>query len=214
MAAFEKLPCMPDILLLDGHGYAHPRRVGYACQAGVVLRIPTIGVAKRPLIGEYTLPGQIRGSTSEVIDDGEVIGMAQKTQTGVRPVFVSAGYWTDLDGAVRITHAAGGRHRIPPTTPDGRHSCTMLPRSIFPEMTSNCTTFSRAWVLRPGGTLPAAASNRYIFSKGLSPLLSCKTSPYPGLDVRRRGRSAPPLQQNISRSGIPVCNSFIINHTK
>jgi len=113
MAAFEKLPCLPDILLLDGHGYAHPRRFGYACQAGVALGIPTIGVAKRPLIGKYTLPGHIRGSTSEVIDDGEVIGIAVKTQTGVRPVYVSAGYRTDIDGAVRITHAAGGRHRIP-----------------------------------------------------------------------------------------------------
>ena len=113
MAAFEKLPVIPDILLLDGHGYAHPRRFGSACQAGASLDIPTIGCAKRLLTGQYLSPGRIRGSCSSVIDQDTVIGMAVRTKTGARPVFVSAGYRTDLDCAVRIVQAAGGNHRIP-----------------------------------------------------------------------------------------------------
>lgn len=113
MAAFEKLPLLPDLLLLDGQGFAHPRRFGSACQGGAVLGIPSIGVARNTLIGEFPLPGHARGSASEVTDGGEVIGMAVRTKTGARPVFVSAGYQTDLRCAVRITMATTQRHRVP-----------------------------------------------------------------------------------------------------
>ncbi len=92
LAAFGKLTQRPDLLICDGHGVAHPRRYGLACQLGVRLDIPTIGCAKSCLIGQYKPPGPRRGDRSLLIDDGEVIGMVLRTRDGTRPLFVSTGH--------------------------------------------------------------------------------------------------------------------------
>lgn len=102
MAAYEKIGKVPDLLFIDGHGSAHPRSFGYACHAGALLGIPTIGVAKRPMIRPVRFPGNEQGSYEEIITKGETTGMVLRTKSGVSPVYVSAGYRTSLPFAVRM----------------------------------------------------------------------------------------------------------------
>lgn len=113
MAAFEKIKKNPDLLFIDGHGYAHPRRFGYACHAGAVLGIPTIGIAKRPFTRQVKIPGKERGSYEEVVMDGEVTGISLRTKRDTPPVYVSAGYQTSLPYAVRMVLETTCDHRIP-----------------------------------------------------------------------------------------------------
>jgi len=110
---FQNLGTRPDLLIAEGHGYAHPRRFGLASHLGVVLDVPTIGVAKNPLTGEVREPGPDRGSVSEIIDADEVIGMAVRTKPGARPVYVSRGFGTRLGLAVEIVLGLSGDHRMP-----------------------------------------------------------------------------------------------------
>ena len=106
----------PDILICDGHGRIHPRRFGLACHLGVVLDHPVIGCAKNHLCGDWEMPGASRGNWSPVTMDGDVIGAALRTQTGVNPVFVSVGHMTTLDEAIDIVLTATPNFRLPETT--------------------------------------------------------------------------------------------------
>jgi deoxyribonuclease V len=112
MAAFEKIKEPPDLLIVDGHGYAHPVRFGYACHAGAVLGIPTIGVAKRPMYREGNNPGNKTGRYEERVMDGEVTGVALRTKNGASPVYVSAGYETSLRFSCKIILETTRDHRI------------------------------------------------------------------------------------------------------
>jgi deoxyribonuclease V len=113
LAAWERLSIHPDCLLCDGHGYAHPRRFGFACHFGLLVGIPTIGCAKSVLVGEYGEPGEKRGSVSTLVHDGEVVGMATRTRDATSPVFVSAGHRISLCRAVEVVLACSPRYRIP-----------------------------------------------------------------------------------------------------
>jgi deoxyribonuclease V len=113
MAAFEKLKMIPDLLFIDGHGYAHPRRFGYACHAGAILGIPTIGIAKHPLTRQVKIPGIEQGSYEEILMEGEVTGITLRTKRGAPPVNVSAGYQTSLPCAFRMALDTTCGHRIP-----------------------------------------------------------------------------------------------------
>ena len=90
--AFAKLQTQPDLIIVDGQGVAHPRRIGIASHLGLALDIPTIGSAKSLLIGEYQAPGSRRGSTSPLMDGRERIGTVLRTRDGVSPLFVSIGH--------------------------------------------------------------------------------------------------------------------------
>jgi deoxyribonuclease V len=124
--AFRELPALveglralrtvPDLLICDGHGRAHPRRFGLACHLGVLTGLPSIGVGKTRLVGAFEEPGTDRGSWSPLIDGGEVVGRVLRTQTGVRPVFVSVGHRADLDTACAVTLRLTPRYRLPETT--------------------------------------------------------------------------------------------------
>lgn len=111
--SIESLPFLPDILIVHGHGYAHPRRAGLACHLGATLGIPVIGVAGNLLTGVSEEPGPARGSTEPVIDAGEVVAMAVRTKRNVKPVYVSAGHYVDLGQAVEIVLATATAHRFP-----------------------------------------------------------------------------------------------------
>jgi deoxyribonuclease V len=111
--AIGGLAAKPELLLVDGHGRAHPRRAGIASHLGLILGIPTIGVAKRVLSGEAEEPGEARGSVSPVRDRGEIVGMAVRTRAGARPVFVSAGFAVTLEAAVTAVLSTTGTSRIP-----------------------------------------------------------------------------------------------------
>ena len=107
-----KLQRMPDLLLVDGHGIAHPRRFGLASHIGVVLNIPSIGCAKSCLIGEYNPPNPTRGAYSWLYDDGEKIGLVIRTATNVNPIFVSPGHKVDFTTAYKFILRTT-KHRIP-----------------------------------------------------------------------------------------------------
>ena len=88
LAACEKLKLSPDLIMVDGQGILHPRRFGLASHLGLLLDTPTIGCAKSRLCGEHQTPGLEGGSYAEVVDGGEVIGVALRTKPGTSPVYM------------------------------------------------------------------------------------------------------------------------------
>ncbi|MDE3095399.1 MAG: deoxyribonuclease V [Chloroflexota bacterium] len=116
LPAFQRLRGRPDLLMVDGHGYAHPRRFGFACHLGLLLDIPTVGVAKSRLVGEAGAAGRARGSRADLVDGGEVIGSLLRTRAGVRPVFVSVGHRIGLADAERWVLRCAPSHRLPEPT--------------------------------------------------------------------------------------------------
>ncbi len=115
LAALDRLATPPELLVADGHGIAHPRRFGIASHLGVVTGLPAIGVAKTPP-GDYPPPAAERGATSPLTDDGEQVGVALRTRSGVKPVFVSVGHRVDLATACRYVLTLTPRYRLPETT--------------------------------------------------------------------------------------------------
>src|SRR5262249_31012913 len=98
--ALARLTAPPDLLLCDGHGYAHPRRLGIASPLGVVSGIPSIGVGKTLLIGRSDpLPNE-RGAWQPLRDRGEVIGAVVRTRVNVKPIYVSSGHRIGLTSAI------------------------------------------------------------------------------------------------------------------
>lgn len=116
LKTYEKLSIKPNILFFDGHGYAHPRRMGIATHAGIILDHPTIGCAKSKLIGYYTEPAREAGSMSPLIEHKEQIGVVLRTKDGVNPVFISPGNKISFESAVRFALACSRGYRIPEPT--------------------------------------------------------------------------------------------------
>ena len=118
LAAFGKLRRAPDLIFIDGHGIAHPRRFGIACHVGVLLNCPAIGCAKSRLIGTHAEPGRAAGQWSPLDYKGEIIGAVLRTRAGVRPVYVSTGHRISLESAIRWTLNVCDGYRIPRPTRD------------------------------------------------------------------------------------------------
>ena len=114
---FEELESTPDLILVDGQGIAHPRRLGIASHLGLWLDKPTIGCAKSRLIGAHGEVGVEAGCSAELTDDnGEVIGAALRSKAGSAPLYVSIGHKTDLQSAVGWVLACCRGHRLPEPT--------------------------------------------------------------------------------------------------
>ena len=128
--ALEGLSVKPDLIIVDGHGTAHPRRFGIACHIGLAAQTPTIGCAKSILVGEYGELGRERGSRAPLLHKGEIIGMAVRTRTGVSPVFVSVGHMIELDSAVDWTLAACKGVRLPETTRNAHNAAAGRPPKL------------------------------------------------------------------------------------
>ncbi len=111
--AFGQLAAEPDVLLFDGSGYAHPRRMGLACHMGLWLERPTLGCAKTRLTGRHEAVPEEKGGWAPLLDKGEVVGAALRTRRGTNPVFVSAGHRIDLASALAVTLACTPRFRLP-----------------------------------------------------------------------------------------------------
>lgn len=112
VAALERLSQAPDVLFIDGHGIAHPRGFGLACQMGLTFDVPTVGVAKRRLCGEHGTPGDSPGDWSPLRLEGRTVGGVLRTQAGVKPVFVSPGHRCDVETAIAWSTAARSAHRL------------------------------------------------------------------------------------------------------
>lgn len=130
LAAFESLRICPDLVFCDGQGYAHPRRFGLACHLGVLLDVPSIGVAKSVLIGKCKEPARRAGSTAALVDvdTGEQIGAAVRTANGVKPVYVSRGHRISLQRAIEFTLVVADGYRIPRPTRDADHFVNQICR--------------------------------------------------------------------------------------
>lgn len=116
LRALERLQWLPDLLLCDGHGYAHPRRLGLACHLGVLTDMPCIGAAKSRLIGSHGALPEEKGSRVPLLDRGETIGMVVRTRSRVTPLYISAGHRVGLESAVDYVLACCPRYRLPETT--------------------------------------------------------------------------------------------------
>lgn len=113
LGAFELLESVPDILIADGQGLAHPRRFGIACHLGVMLDIPAIGCGKSKLIGSYEEPGPEQGDTSPLMAGDEQVGNVVRTKSKVKPVFISPGHKISFESAVDIALKCTKSYRLP-----------------------------------------------------------------------------------------------------
>jgi deoxyribonuclease V len=116
LATCQKLTVAPDLILVDGQGIAHPRRMGLASHIGLWLNSPTIGCAKSLLCGTHQVPGTEPGSYAEVVDHGEIIGAVLRTKLGTKPIYVSIGHKIDLPTAIHWVMECCRGYRIPEPT--------------------------------------------------------------------------------------------------
>jgi deoxyribonuclease V len=114
--ALKRLDKMPDLLIFDGQGLAHPRRLGIASHIGLLVDTPAIGCAKSRLCGQHDEPGPEPGNYAPLLDRGEVIGAALRTRRGVKPVYVSIGHRVDLATSIQYVLAGCRGYRLPETT--------------------------------------------------------------------------------------------------
>lgn len=121
LPALERLSVVPDVLMTDSQGRAHPRRFGLACHLGVLLDMPSLGVAKSLLTGRFGDLGPERGDRAVLVDRGEVVGAALRTRAGVQPVYVSVGHRITLDDAVSLALACTSRYKLPEPTRLAHH---------------------------------------------------------------------------------------------
>ena len=122
--ALKKIKTVPDVLICDGQGYAHPRRMGLASHLGLMLDIPTVGCAKSCLIGEFKEPGKKRKSSSWLFDKAETIGAVLRTKDNVKPLFVSVGNNIDLKSSIDIVLTCCEGYRLPETIRQAHHLVT------------------------------------------------------------------------------------------
>jgi len=116
LAALEQLSALPDLLLCDGQGIAHPRRLGIASHLGVLLDLPAIGVAKSRLVGEHAEPGEEKGAWQPLTDKGETLGCVLRSRSNVKPLYISPGHRVSVESARHWVMACLTRYRLPETT--------------------------------------------------------------------------------------------------
>ena len=116
LKAWEKLEQKPDVTVVDGHGIAHPRRMGIATHFGLVTDSPTLGCAKKILTGNYAPLEKTVGATSPIEDKGELIGYALRSRLRSNPVYISPGHRMDQDSALAIAKHCCRGYKLPEPT--------------------------------------------------------------------------------------------------
>jgi deoxyribonuclease V len=116
LKAYEQMPVRPDVVMFDGNGILHSRRMGIGSHFGVLTGAITMGCAKKKLAGKYDEPEPLQGAYSHVIDKGEVIGYALRTKSNVKPVFISPGHQMSLQDSLDIAMQCVRKHRLPEPT--------------------------------------------------------------------------------------------------
>jgi deoxyribonuclease V len=130
LLAYDKLTAKPDLIMVDGHGISHPRRMGIASHLGVLLNKPTMGVAKKILVGKYELPGPEKGQLTPIFYRQEHIANTLRTKDKVKPVFVSPGHLMDLETATRIALETTRKHKLPEPTRLADHYAEVLKKEV------------------------------------------------------------------------------------
>ncbi len=116
LGAFEKLTVKPELVMVDGQGIAHPRRLGVAAHLGLWLDLPTIGVAKSRLYGRYSEVGEQRGDWTPLYAGKETIGAVLRSRAKVKPVFISPGHRITLETSLAWVMSCLGRTKLPEPT--------------------------------------------------------------------------------------------------
>ncbi|MGQ9608898.1 MAG: deoxyribonuclease V [bacterium] len=111
--ALEKIQNIPDVVIFDGQGIAHPRRLGIASHLGLIIDLPSIGCAKNILVGKYEDVGVEAGDYSPIVFNGNIVGAALRTKRNVLPVFVSPGHKIDISSSLEIVMNACKGYRLP-----------------------------------------------------------------------------------------------------
>lgn len=116
LKALEKLVNPPDILMFDGQGIAHPLGLGIASHVGVVLNMPSIGIAKSCLIGDYNEPEQFKGATTDLVVRGQYCGYVVRSRVNVKPLFISPGHLITKEQALSLALECVTKFRLPEPT--------------------------------------------------------------------------------------------------
>jgi deoxyribonuclease V len=116
LGAFEKLSVIPELVMVDGQGIAHPRRLGVAAHLGLWLDLPTIGIAKSRLYGQHAEVGEQRGDWVPLSAGQETIGAVLRSRTKVKPVYVSPGHRITLETSLAWVLRCLGRTKLPEPT--------------------------------------------------------------------------------------------------
>jgi deoxyribonuclease V len=132
VGALRKVETAVDALILDAQGLAHPRRMGLASHLGLFLDVPTVGCAKSRLVGSFEEPGMEKGSVTDLVHRGEVVGRVLRTREGVSPVYVSVGNGIDLRSSVELVLACTTRYRLPESTRQAHNAANRLRRGEEP----------------------------------------------------------------------------------
>jgi deoxyribonuclease V len=116
LGAFARLRQQPDLVMVDGQGIAHPRRLGIASHLGLWLDLPTIGCAKSILVGHHAQLSEEQGSWVPLVDEGETIGAVVRTRAHVKPMIISLGHRISLETSLRYVLACSRGYRLPEPT--------------------------------------------------------------------------------------------------
>ncbi|NYS77655.1 MULTISPECIES: deoxyribonuclease V [Halomonadaceae] len=116
LGAFEKLSVLPELVMVDGQGIAHPRRLGVAAHLGLWLDLPTIGIAKSRLYGKHAEVGEQRGDWVPLYAGQETIGAVLRSRAKVKPVYVSPGHRITLETSLAWVMRCLGRTKLPEPT--------------------------------------------------------------------------------------------------
>ncbi|SHG63702.1 Endonuclease V [Fodinibius roseus] len=114
--AWNQLDANPEVLILDGHGLAHPRRMGIATHFGIEIDHPTMGVAKNILTGSHSTLAPEKGASADLMDEGEKVGIALRSRTNVNPVYVSPGHKLSFGDAYALAVRTLTKYKLPQTT--------------------------------------------------------------------------------------------------
>ena len=128
LEAFASLKAEPDVILFDGQGLAHFRRMGIATHMGILLDKPAIGCAKSRLIGTFEEPGEDMGCYSHLVDGGQTVGVVLRTKKRVHPIFVSQGNKISLKTCIEIVLKCLDGYRIPKPTREADHYVGLIKR--------------------------------------------------------------------------------------
>ncbi len=116
LRVWDLLPQKPDAVVVDGHGIAHPRRMGIATHFGIVTGCPSLGCAKKKLAGNYEEPALEQGAIAQLVHKKELVGYVFRSKTKTKPVFISPGNGMSIMDALSLIRASLGKYRIPEPT--------------------------------------------------------------------------------------------------
>jgi deoxyribonuclease V len=130
---WELFPEKPGMLVVDGHGIAHPRRMGIAAHFGTLTGQPSMGCAKKILCGKFVEPAPQQGAYSPILDGPEQIGYAYRSKANCKPVFISPGHLTGMNNSLELIAQCVGKYRIPEPTRLAHELVNRFRRGELPE---------------------------------------------------------------------------------